>query len=85
MYRDSARRYVGFADLGEIEKRRGHECDLDQSLTTRIQAREVLQDESNVQPVVSKSGVRLRPSKANLHERNALSLYAEIFTVNFMT
>jgi hypothetical protein len=70
---------------GRLTERRGHDCDLDRSLTTRIQAREVLQDESNVQPVVSKSGVRLWPSKSDPHERNALLLYAEIFTVNSMT
>lgn len=35
-------------------KRQGRECDPDWSLTTRFQAREVLQDESNVQPVVRK-------------------------------
>lgn len=34
-------------------------CDADQFLTTRFQAREVLQDESNVQPVVSKSKMPL--------------------------
>jgi hypothetical protein len=70
---------------GRLTERRGHDCDLDRSLTARIQAREVLQDESNVQPVVSKAGMRRWPSKADPHERNALLLYAEIFTVNSMT
>jgi hypothetical protein len=57
---------------------RRRKFDLDQSLTTRFQAREVLQDESNVQPVVSKSEMRLLASKADLQKKCPVTVCGDI-------
>jgi hypothetical protein len=59
-------------------ERRGCICDSDPSLTTRLQAREVLQDESNVQPVVSKSGMLLWPSKLTLMKKCPVTVCGDI-------
>jgi hypothetical protein len=52
MFKDSARRYVLFADLNDSQTTRNLLLGMVRPNDTRFQAREVLQDESNVQPVV---------------------------------